>query len=247
MNKVHHRWSWQAIIWITGAFCISSTLGFEAIAGLILIYLHLQKLSNRHQIRTTTLPFNYVINTILKSRHSKNTLPHYLFLENVTSKQQLKIKSFIVDANNYLNGIFPSFDSLNSEFSPRFRLIVNFSNQFFFHQANHKDKESKETHIHNLDNIFSNTSLYPKSIIVVLDTSVRNNIAMSISHVHSSSNDVRKTIHHAINVTSTKPKLFTIRCGINQAIQISEATCIIIIMNAIHAGEYIFDSSIHLY
>ena len=177
-----------------------------------------------------------MINTILKSRCFKNTLSHYLFLKNVTSKQQLKIKSSVVDANNYINRIFPSFDSLNNKFSPRFRLIDNFSNHVFFHQANHKDKESKATYIHNLDNIFSNISLDPKSIIVVSDASVRNNIAIFIFHVHSSSNDVRKTIHHAINVTSTKAKLFAIGYGINQAIQILEATCIIIIMNAIHAA-----------
>jgi len=37
-------------------------------------------------------------------------------LKNMIFKQQQKIKSSIVDANNCLNGVFPSFDSLNSEF-----------------------------------------------------------------------------------------------------------------------------------
>ena len=36
---------------------------------------------------------------------------------------------------------------------------------------------------------------------------------------------------------------FAIRYGVGQAIQISEATCIIVIMDAIHAAECIFDSS----
>jgi len=45
----------------------------------------------------------------------------------MTSKQQLKIKSFVVDANNCLNGIFSTFDLLNSEFSPGSRLADNFS------------------------------------------------------------------------------------------------------------------------
>ena len=195
---------YKATIWITSAFCTSPILGVKAITGLISIHLHLWKLSNRHQIRTAILPSNHVINTILKSRHFKNASPYCFSLENITFKQWLKIKSSIVDTNNHLNGIFPFFDSLNSKFSPQFRLIDKFPNCVSFHQANCKDKKSKAAHLYN---IFFNTSLDPKSIIVVLDASVRNNIAMSISYVHSSPNDVRKTIHHAINVISTKAKL----------------------------------------
>ncbi len=43
-----------------------------------------------------------------------------------------------------------------------------------------------------------------------------------------------KTIHHTINFTMTEAELFTIRCRINQAIQVSDASNIIIITNAIH-------------
>ena len=42
-------------------------------------------------------------------------------------KQQLKIKSLIVDTNNYLNENFLSFDNLNRELSPGFYLIDTFS------------------------------------------------------------------------------------------------------------------------
>ena len=57
---------------------------------------------------------------------------------------------------------------------------------------------------------------------------------MSILHVHSHSNSVKKTIYHAVNITLTKTELFAIRCGINQAIQIPEASYIIVTANAIH-------------
>jgi len=163
----------------------------------------------------------------------------------MTTKQQFKIKSLIVDTKNCPNGIFPSFDSLNSEFSLGFRLIDNFSSYFSFHWANCKDKESKATYLHNIDNIFSNTSLDPKSVIIVSNTSIRNNVATYISHIHSHLNNVKKTIHHTVNVTSTEAKLFAIRYRINQAIQISEATHIIIIINTIHMAQCIFDSTVH--
>ena len=62
----------------------------------------------------------------------------------------------------------------------------------------------------------------PKSIIVVSDTSIRNNITMSILHIYSCSNNIKKTIHYTVNVTSTEVELFAIRCGINQAIHIPD-------------------------
>jgi len=228
-------------------FCTSSTWGVEAIIGLIPLYLHLKKISSKHQIKTSTLLLNHAINSLLERRHTKNSCLHCLSLENMTDKQRLKIKSSIINTNNCLNGIYPLFDFLNCKFSPRFRLIDKFSSHFSFHQANYKDKESKAAHLCNLDDIFSNASSDPKSIVVISDASIRNNIAMSISYVHSSPNNVRKTIHHTINVTSTKAKLFAIRYGINQAIQILEATHITVITGAIHTAKCIFDSIIHSY
>jgi len=52
-------------------------------------------------------------------------------------------------------------------------------------------------------------------------------------------------IHHAANITSDEAKLFTIRCSINQATNLSGILKIIIITDSIHAARSIFDSSIH--
>ena len=41
----------------------------------------------------------------------------------MTTKQQAAIKSSIVDVSSHLNGIFPSFDSLNKEFYLKNRLV----------------------------------------------------------------------------------------------------------------------------
>ena len=75
------------------------------------------------------------------------------------------------------------FDSLNSEFSSGFRLIDKFPNHFSFYQANCKCKEKRMAYICKINNIFSNTSFDPKFVVVVLDTSIRNNIATSISYL----------------------------------------------------------------
>jgi len=82
---------------------------------------------------------------------------------------------------------------------------------------------------------------------MVSDANIKNDVAMSILHVHSSSNPIKKTIHHAVNNISTEAELFAIRCGINQAIQIPNINHITIIINAIHAVYHIFDSLVYSY
>ena len=165
----------------------------------------------------------------------------------MTFKQRLKIKISIVDANNHLNGIFPVFDSLNSKSFSGSRLIDIFSSYFSFHRTNCINKESKASHICKLNNGILNISSNPNSVIVVSNTSIRNNVATSIIYIHSFSNLVRKTLHHTVNITTTEAKLFAIRCGINQAIQILNTSHIIIITDSIHLAQYIFDSTIYSY
>jgi len=50
-----------------------------------------------------------------------------------------------------------------------------------------------------------------------------------------------------INVTTTKAELFTIRCGINQAIDIPNIKHIVVITDFLYATKKIFDSSLHPY
>jgi len=82
-------------------------------------------------------------------------------------------------------------------------------------------------------------SLNPKSVIVISNTSIRNNIAMPIAYVYSYSNIVKKTLYYTVNVTLTEAELFVIKCRINQAIQVPDISHIIIITNTIHAAQYI--------
>jgi len=54
-------------------------------------------------------------------------------------------------------------------------------------------------------------------------------------------------LHDTINITSTKAKLFAIRCGINHTIQLASINYIIVIIDLIYGAKKIFDLSIHLY
>ena len=230
-----------------GAFHTSFTLGIETLARLILTHLYLQKLSGHYQLRAFSLLSNHTIKSLFKNRHANHIIYYYLSLDNIIFKQRLNIKSSIVNMNNHLNGIFLSFNSLNSKFSSRYRLIDIFSSCFSFHWADHRSKETKSTHIWELDKIVFIEPSNPKTIIVVLDTSIKINVIISIVHIHSHSNLIKKTLHHAINITSIEAELFTIKCSINQAIQFSNISCIIIITDLIYIAQWIFDSSIHPY
>jgi len=158
-------------------------------------------------------------------------------MENLTNKQKLKVKGPIVDANNRLNGIFRSFDPFNPEFSPGSRLVDLFSNRFSFFQSDRRSIDSRKSHLKNLDEVVLNASMDPHSTIIVLDTSIKNNVATSIAHVYSYNSPVIKMIHHATNVISTGAELFAIRCGINQAVQLSRSL----------KGDLIFIYLFHFY
>ena len=92
--------------------------------------------------------------------------------------------------------------------------------------------------------VLCNSSL-PHTALMITDASIKNNITMSISHVHSANRPLTKTVHHASFVTSTEAELFAIRCGINQACSINNISKIIIVTDSIHMAKKIFNSDSH--
>jgi len=163
----------------------------------------------------------------------------------MTFKQQQKIKSSIIDANNHLNRILSSFDSLNSEFHPSYRLIDIFSSHISFHNADHSSNKSKAAHCKKLNKIILESSSDQKSVIIITDASIKNNVTASIAHIHFFNNPLKKMLHHVVDITPTEAELFTIRCGINQAVQTQDVSCIIVITNTIHVSKKIIDPFMH--
>ena len=53
-----------------------------------------------------SLLMNYIIKSMLESRHLDNNSIHCLLLEKLVFKQQLNVKESIIDANNRLTGFF---------------------------------------------------------------------------------------------------------------------------------------------
>jgi len=149
--------------------------------------------------------------------------------------------------DNRVNEVFPSFNLLNTEFSPSSCLIDIFPSCFSFHPFIKCSDNNLEDHSNQLNDIAIMSLLNHSHTLIISDTGIKNNIATSIAHIHIYDSSIIKTIHHAANVTSTEAKLFAIRCSINQAVNLPEISKIVIVTDSIQAAKKIFDSAIHLF
>ena len=79
------------------------------------------------------------------------------------------------------------------------------------------------------------------------DASIKNQVTMSITHIHIYNTPIVKIIHHTINITSTEAELFVIRYGLSQTTQLTIIECIIVITDSIHVAKKKFNSFIYPY
>ena len=107
--KMQHK----AALQILDVFHTSSILGTKAIASLILIHLHLQKLRGIFYLRAHSHSLNHIIKLILEMRSLNNVEPHCLLLERLIPRQYAIIKSLIVDIDNRFNEVFLFFSPFN--------------------------------------------------------------------------------------------------------------------------------------
>jgi len=142
---------------------------------------------------------------------------------------------------NQSNKCFPSFTPLDSEFSPSCRVIDNFSEYISFNIC--RKGNNNKLHEQELDEMILENSSSPSVAIIVSDTSIKNNVAISIAYIHAFDKPLMKTIHHAIHITSTEAELFTIRYSINQSLSVNNISKIVVITNSIHAVYWIFINS----
>ena len=130
----------------------------------------------------------------------------------------MNVKGFIVDANNRLNRVFSLFSHFSSEFSYRDRLTDIFSGYFSFYFTNRKYEEGRKAYIQKLNKLIFQVSANSKITVIISNISIKNQVTTSIAYIYIYDNPIIKTLYYVVNITSTKAELFTIRCGINQAI-----------------------------
>jgi len=125
--KILGKMQRRATIWILGAFRTLPIEGIEAIADLIPIKFHLQKLTSRSQLRSAALLENHLIRTLMDNLYNVHNKPTPHSINTLTKHQKTIVKGHLIDLNNKLFGIFPSFSPLNPELNLGSRIVDVFS------------------------------------------------------------------------------------------------------------------------
>jgi len=111
--------------------------------------------------------------------------------------------------------VLSAFDNMNKELSPSFCLVDTFSDCFSFNIVECKDTEARTAHLRKLNDIYKLSKNNPNTLFVITNASVKGDITTPVMPSHRKHAIISKTVHHTINVTSTKAELFTIRCSIS--------------------------------
>ena len=125
--KILGKMQRRATIWILGVFKTLPTEGIEAIAGMIPIKFHLQKLTSRSQLCPLALLASHLIRTLMNGPSNSPTKPIPHSINTLTNYQRTIIKGHLIDSNNKLYGVFPSFSPLHLEPHLGSRIVDNFS------------------------------------------------------------------------------------------------------------------------
>jgi len=196
--KILGKMQRRAAIWILEAFRTSPTDGLEAIASLIPIKFYLQKLASRSQLHSAALPENHFIRTLMDDPLNSHNKPSPLSINMLTEHQTNTIKGHLIDSNNKLFGVFPSFSPLNLEFNPDSRIVDIFPDQVSFNLAN--KAKSNKSHFQQLNNMMLHSSSSPHTAIVVTNASIKNDIATLVSHIHIHDHPLIKMVYHVVKI-----------------------------------------------
>ena len=90
----------RTALWITDAFCTSSTWRVEAIAGFIPIYLYLNKISRRYHLKVVSLPLQDTINSLHYSKKAKSYY-QFILLKNNAKKSRAQFFCLIDCIKSY--------------------------------------------------------------------------------------------------------------------------------------------------
>ena len=208
---------WRAVLWITGVFWTLPSEGIEAIAGLIPINLHLQKLNSRYHLPYASIPPSHTINLLLDSHHFKNQPPYRATTSKLTMKQQANLKSPIKDINERLNSarnVRNCFNPLQPLFTPGSRIVDYFSSRISFYSPSSSSDKDLHQHFQSLNLAFRSSQVNHNSKTIIADSGVKkSHVTTAAAHVWSDNLVIKRLQVHSINVTPFKAELMAITNG----------------------------------
>jgi len=151
--KILDKMQRRAAIWILGAFKTLLSEGIEAMAGIIPIRFHFQKIAKRSQIHPFKLPTKHILRELMDDSPLLSNNPNLHTVGSLTNHQKNITKGYLIDSCNKAYGIFLSFSPLNPEFFPGSHIMNNFSDQFSFNLVNKKEQEKDKICTQELDDM----------------------------------------------------------------------------------------------
>jgi len=213
----------KASLWITGAFSTSPTGGIEALAGLIPIHLHLQKMAGRTNFRAATLSDTHPLRLILSQDHHKGAQPHPCAISQMSEAFKRKVKGTVMEIDRHLPELTESFEPVASEARPGTRLMDRFPDQVIFDDCGSlMEQDALEARERDLFTILRNVRLSNDTVYCSVDASLPDNTqhqAVSAAILYREFEEFNRVRHVAGRVTAPDAELFAIRSAITLATQ----------------------------
>jgi hypothetical protein len=241
LTKMQHR----TALWITGAFCTSPVGRVGALAGLIPINLHLQKLAAQSSYRIVTLSPTHPLPALRQRAGSKKVPQHRHSLSKLDYNTCLWVHSSFAKAVYVCCPLNEPFDADADEARPGHRLMDLFSWRIHFEESESKEDVDQAEF---LEWQFDLSDAIPSCILVATDASVPTEgkwQAASVAWLRHGGKFLQRTRCAAGRVTAPDAELYAIWIGLGLAMVVPGAKSIKLFTDHFTAVRKVVDPSIH--
>jgi hypothetical protein len=238
----------KAALWIVGAFRTSPTGGVEALAGLIPIRLHLEKLSKRAVLRTATLSGTHPLRSLLDDEFRVAAQPHFGASRFLPEGRRRGVRDTITETGAFLSGLTEEFEPCAAEASPGSRLLDRFPDRVKWLPFAGGSDAVLELHRTALDDLYWEADSQDFTVQCGTDCSV----PTSTKHQAAAAYCLRRAGHSAHRarwvagrVLPADAELFAIRGGILRAVSEPGCTRVVVFTDCMAAAKAAVDPSVH--
>jgi hypothetical protein len=234
-------------LWIIGVFRMSPMGGYEAIAGLIPIHLHICRLVDQSSFRANTLAASHPLRTLLGPGRSMAAKPHAQSIYHMTEVMQTKVKSSLMEVNSKILDVGEVFEPLCPELAPGRQFMDCFSEWVTFFEKPQRMKPEDWTDTldeavnwaHQLSDhvsVFSDTSSTKKDRLQAVS-------AAFIEHRGSNLIQIKCPAGRAI---APDAELFAMCLGLLRCLWLEDIETILVFTDSVASAHAVVDLSTHL-
>jgi hypothetical protein len=246
MSSLSRMQRWAAL-WIIGAFRMSPMGGCEAIAGLILIHLHIHRLADWSSFRASMLAAFHPLRTLLGPGRSMAAEPHTQSIYHMTAVKQTKVKSSLMEVNSKMLDVGEVFEPLCPELAPGRRFMDHFLERvtFFEKPRGMKPEDWTDT----LDEAVDRACQLMDHVSVFSDTSSTKKDclqAASVAFIEHHGLDLVQIKRPTGRATAPDAELFAICLGLLKCLWLGDVETILVFTDSVALARVVVDPSTHL-